>query len=102
MLAVRRARTALSLTSKRTAARQSRSRATWPRPPMRRLFAETKEAFDALDVLGNNAGVYKFLSLEEITEDEFHREFNINVRGTILATKEAVRHPGPNGGSIIN
>ena len=69
---------------------------------VQRLFAETKKAFDALDVLVNNAGVYKFVSLEETTEDEFHREFNINVLGTILATKEAVKHFGPNGGSIIN
>ena len=42
------------------------------------------------------------LALEEITEDEFHREFNVNVLGTILATKEAVKHFGPNGGSVIN
>jgi 3-oxoacyl-[acyl-carrier protein] reductase len=69
---------------------------------VRRLFAETKKAFDRLDVLVNNAGVYKFLPLEEITEDEFHRQFNINVLGALLATKEAVRHFGPNGGSVIN
>jgi 3-oxoacyl-[acyl-carrier protein] reductase len=69
---------------------------------VRQLFAETKKAFDRLDVLVNNAGIYKFLPLEEITEDEFHREFNINVLGTLLATKEAVKHFGPNGGSIIN
>ena len=56
---------------------------------VRRLFAATKKAFDRLDVLVNNAGVYKFLPLEEITEEEFHREFNINVLGTILATQEA-------------
>ena len=48
----------------------------------------------------NNAGVYKFLPLEEITDDEFHREFN--VLGTLLATKEAVKYFGPNGGSVIN
>jgi 3-oxoacyl-[acyl-carrier protein] reductase len=69
---------------------------------VRRLFTETKKAFDRLDVLVNNAGVYKFAPLEEITEDEFHREFNINVLGTLLATKEAVKHFGPNGGSVIN
>jgi NADP-dependent 3-hydroxy acid dehydrogenase YdfG len=69
---------------------------------VRRLFEETKKAFDKLDVLVNNAGVYKFLLLEEITEDEFHREFNINVLGTILATKEAVKHFGSKGGSVIN
>jgi 3-oxoacyl-[acyl-carrier protein] reductase len=69
---------------------------------VQRLFDETEKTFRALDVLVNNAGVYRFLPLEEITEDEFHREFNINVLGTILATKEAVKHFGPNGGSIIN
>jgi 3-oxoacyl-[acyl-carrier protein] reductase len=69
---------------------------------VQRLFGETEKTFNALDVLVNNAGVYKFLPLEEITEDEFHREFNVNVLGTILATKEAVKHFGPNGGSIIN
>jgi 3-oxoacyl-[acyl-carrier protein] reductase len=69
---------------------------------MRRLFDETEKAFGTLDVLVNNAGVYKFVPLEDITEDEFHREFNINVLGTILATKEAVKHFGPNGGSVIN
>jgi 3-oxoacyl-[acyl-carrier protein] reductase len=69
---------------------------------VQRLFAETKKAFDRLDVLVNNAGVYKFLPLEEITEDGFHRQFNINVLGALLATKEAVKHFGPNGGSVIN
>jgi 3-oxoacyl-[acyl-carrier protein] reductase len=69
---------------------------------VRQLFDETKKAFGTLDVLVNNAGVYKFIPLEEITEEEFHREFNINVLGTILATKEAVKHFGPNGGSVIN
>src|SRR5262249_20381125 len=69
---------------------------------VRQLFDETKKAFGTLDVLVNNAGVYKFVPLEEITEDEFHREFNINLLGTILATKEALKHFGPNGGSVIN
>jgi 3-oxoacyl-[acyl-carrier protein] reductase len=69
---------------------------------MQRLFAESKKAFNRLDVLVNNAGVYKFIPLEEITEDEFHREFNINVLGTLLATREAVKYFGPDGGSIIN
>jgi 3-oxoacyl-[acyl-carrier protein] reductase len=69
---------------------------------VQRLFDETKKAFGTIDVLVNNAGVYKFVPLEDITEDEFYREFNINVLGTILATKEAVKHFGPNGGSVIN
>jgi 3-oxoacyl-[acyl-carrier protein] reductase len=67
-----------------------------------RLFAETKEAFGSLDVLVNNAGIYQFEPLEAVTEDEFHREFNTNVLGLILATQEAVKHFGPEGGSVIN
>jgi 3-oxoacyl-[acyl-carrier protein] reductase len=67
-----------------------------------RLFAETKKAFGALDVLVNNAGVFEFHPLEEVTEIEFHREFNTNVLGTILATQEALKHFGPEGGSVIN
>jgi 3-oxoacyl-[acyl-carrier protein] reductase len=69
---------------------------------MRRLFEEAKKAFGRLDVLVNNAGIYRFAPLEEITEDEFHQHFNINVLGTILATREAVKYFGPNGGSVIN
>ena len=69
---------------------------------VQRLFDETEKTFHALDVLVNNAAVYGFQPLEQITEDEFHREFNVNVLGTILTTKEAVKHFGPNGGSIIN
>jgi 3-oxoacyl-[acyl-carrier protein] reductase len=69
---------------------------------VRYLFDETKKAFGAVDVLVNNAGVYKFAALDEITEDEFHRQFNINVLGTILATQEAAKHFGNNGGSVIN
>jgi 3-oxoacyl-[acyl-carrier protein] reductase len=67
-----------------------------------RLFQETVEAFGRLDVLVNNAGVFEFHPLEEVTEAEFHREFDTNVLGTILATREAVKHFGPGGGSVIN
>ena len=67
-----------------------------------RLFAETKKAFGTLDVLVNNAGVYQFAPLEELTESEFHRQFNTNVLGLILATQEAVKHFGEHGGSVIN
>jgi 3-oxoacyl-[acyl-carrier protein] reductase len=66
------------------------------------LFEETKKAFGSLDLLVNNAGVYGFYPLEAVTEAEFHREFNINVLGTILATKEALKYFGPTGGSVIN
>jgi 3-oxoacyl-[acyl-carrier protein] reductase len=67
-----------------------------------RLFSETKKTFGALDVLVNNAGVYQFNPIEEIKEEEFHRQFNTNVLGPILATQQAVKHFGPNGGSVIN
>ena len=69
---------------------------------VRRLFDETKKAFGSLDVLVNNAGIYRFAPLEEVTEDEFHREFNTNVLGLLLAIKEAMKHFGPDGGSVIN
>jgi 3-oxoacyl-[acyl-carrier protein] reductase len=69
---------------------------------VRRIFAETKKAFGRLDVLVNNAGVYEFATLAEITEDQFHRLFNTNVLGLILATQEAVKLFGDEGGSVIN
>jgi 3-oxoacyl-[acyl-carrier protein] reductase len=69
---------------------------------VKQLFAEAKKAFGRLDVLVNNAGVYQFQPLEDITEAEFHRLFNTNVLGTILATQEAAKHFGPGGGSVIN
>ena len=59
---------------------------------MGRLFEETKKTFGGLDILVNNAGIYRFARLEEITENEFHQHFNINVLGTILATREAVKY----------
>ena len=67
-----------------------------------RLFAETVRQLGRLDVLVNNAGVYDFRPLEDITEEHFHRQFDVNVLGLLLATKEAVKHFGPGGGSIIN
>jgi len=69
---------------------------------VRRLFAETRRAFGKLDVLVNNAGVYQFAALGEITEEQFHRQFNTNVLGLLLATQEAAKLFGPDGGSIIN
>jgi len=66
------------------------------------LFEETKKAFGSVDVLVNNAGVFQFEPFEAITEKEFHREFDPNVLGTILATQEALKHFSPSGGSVIN
>ena len=67
-----------------------------------RLFSAVKDAFGALDILVNNAGVYLFAPLESVTEDEFHRHFDTNVLGLILATQRAVKDFGPAGGSVIN
>jgi 3-oxoacyl-[acyl-carrier protein] reductase len=67
-----------------------------------RLFTETKKTFGQLDIPVNNAGVYKFEPLEAVTENEFHRQFNTNVLGLILATQEALKYFGAEGGSVIN
>jgi len=67
-----------------------------------RLFAETKEVFGTIDILVNNAGIYEFAPLESITEEQFHKQFNLNVLGPILATQAAVKLFGPAGGSIVN
>jgi 3-oxoacyl-[acyl-carrier protein] reductase len=69
---------------------------------IQRLFAEAKKAFGRLDILVNNAGIYQFAPLEEITPAHFHKQFDLNVLGLLLATQEAVKHFGPAGGSIIN
>ena len=69
---------------------------------VKRLFAEADRAFGRLDVLVNNAGVYRFAPIEGVTEEEFHRHFDTNVLGPILAIQEALKHFGPGGGSVIN
>ncbi len=65
------------------------------------LFDATQKAFGKVDVLVNNAGVYEFAAIEEATEESFHRQFNINVLGPILTTREALKHFAPEGGSVI-
>ena len=66
-----------------------------------RLVTAAIETFGHLDVLVNNSGIYEFAPLEEITEDAFHKSFNINVLGAILVTQAAARHL-PEGASIVN
>jgi len=66
-----------------------------------RLFAETRKAYGKLDVLVNNAGVYEFLPLEQVSEDHFHRQFNVNVLGLLLTTQEAIKQ-FPATSSVIN
>jgi 3-oxoacyl-[acyl-carrier protein] reductase len=67
-----------------------------------RLFAETQRTFGNLDILVNNAGIYEFAPLEDITEEHFHKQFNLNVLGLILTSQEGIKHFGSVGGSIIN
>lgn len=69
---------------------------------LERLFAETKKAFDHLDSLVNNAGIYEFAPLENVTAEHFHKMFDLNVLALILASQEAVKHFGRAGGNIVN
>ena len=66
------------------------------------LFAEAKKAFGKIDILVNNAGVYDWSPIEEITEEQFHKHFDVNVLGLLLATQEAVKQFDSTGGNIIN
>ncbi len=67
-----------------------------------KLIAETVKAYGKIDVLVNNAGVYEFGSLDAITAEHFHKQFDINVLGLLLTTQAAVKEFNPEGGSIIN
>ncbi len=69
---------------------------------VKHLFEETRKGFSKLDVLVNNAGVFKFAPLEETTEAEYQRQFGTNVLGPLQATREALALFGPQGGSVIN
>jgi 3-oxoacyl-[acyl-carrier protein] reductase len=67
-----------------------------------KLFAASEKTFGKIDILVNNAGVYEFMPLEEVSEQQFHRMFDTNVLGTLLATQEALKHFNSDGGSVIN
>ncbi len=67
-----------------------------------RLFSETKKTYGKLDILINNAGIYEWLPIAEITEKHFHKQFDLNVLGLLLTSKEAAKYFGPEGGSIVN
>jgi len=67
-----------------------------------RLFEETKNTFGTADILVNNAGVYQYFPIEELTAELFHQHFNINVLGSLLTIREAVKLFGDKGGHIIN
>src|SRR5271154_1663363 len=65
------------------------------------IIAAAIKNYGRLDILVNNSGVYEFAPLEAVTEDSFHRLFNINVLGLLLTTQAAAKHLGE-GASIIN
>jgi 3-oxoacyl-[acyl-carrier protein] reductase len=65
-------------------------------------ISEAKKSFGKVDILVNNAGVYEFAPIEDVTEEQFDKMFDLNVKGLILASKESVKHFGTEGGSIIN
>lgn len=67
-----------------------------------RLFEETKNAFGTLDILVNNAGIYQYAPIEELSEESFHSQFNINVLGSLLSIQAALKAFGEKGGNIIN
>lgn len=67
-----------------------------------RLFAVTKETYGRVDVVVNNAGVFAFQPLSEVTEAEFHRQFNINVLGALLVAQQAGKYFDAKGGAIVN
>jgi 3-oxoacyl-[acyl-carrier protein] reductase len=72
------------------------------RAEVEKLFSAAEKAFGKIDILVNNAGVYEFVPVENVTEPQFHRHFDTNVLGIILATQEALKHFNANGGSIVN
>jgi len=67
-----------------------------------RLFDTIKDDHGRLDVLVNNAGLAVFEMIDSLTEEAFHKQFNVNVLGYFLAIREAVKLFGESGGSIIN
>ena len=67
-----------------------------------RLFDKSKKEFGRLDILVNNAGIYEFAPLDKLTEESFHKQFNLNVLGLLIASQEAAKQFDSAGGSIIN
>lgn len=65
------------------------------------LIEAAVENFGGLDILVNNSGIFRFGPLTELTEDEFHNHFNVNVLGLLLTTQAALKYL-PEGGSVIN
>lgn len=66
------------------------------------LFAAAKDAYGKVDILVNNAGVYGFTPIESVTEEEIDRQYDVNVKGLLLATRAAVALFPAEGGTVIN
>jgi 3-oxoacyl-[acyl-carrier protein] reductase len=66
------------------------------------LVDKTVKALGPIDVLVNNAGIYDFVPIENVTPEHFHKQFNVNVLGLLLTTQAALAHFNAKGGSIIN
>jgi 3-oxoacyl-[acyl-carrier protein] reductase len=69
---------------------------------VKRIFAVSKETFGPVDILVNNAGIYGFAPIDQVNEQDFHRQFDTNVLGIVLTTREAVAQFNGKGGSVIN
>lgn len=72
------------------------------RDQVEQMVKQVTREFGSIDILVNNAGVYEFVALDSVTEDHFHRLFNVNVLGTILVTQACMPHFKEAGGSVIN
>ncbi|AHF93150.1 dehydrogenase of unknown specificity [Opitutaceae bacterium TAV1] len=71
------------------------------KPDIDRLFSEAKAAFGRIDILVNNAGIFDFAPLAEVTETHFHRQFDLNVLGLLLASQQAAAQFDPEAGGVI-
>lgn len=69
---------------------------------IKHLFSETLKTFGKVDILINNAGVYQFAPLEDVTPELYHKMFDLNVLGLLLCSKEAIKHFPESGGNIVN
>lgn len=69
---------------------------------VKRLFADATKALGRVDILVNNAGVYEFGTIDEMTEAQYRRMFDLNVFGLLVTIREAVKQFGPAGGNIVN
>jgi meso-butanediol dehydrogenase/(S,S)-butanediol dehydrogenase/diacetyl reductase len=74
------------------------------RESIKKMIAETVEAFGSLDVMFNNAGIIQTASYLEITEADWKRLMDVNGLGVLMGTQEAAKQmiAQGGGGKIIN